>query len=75
MSESKTFESALARLEEIVTELEEGNASLEQAIEMFEEGMQLAGQCAKKLNDAERKLKKLVKTEKGFQLDLLEDTF
>ncbi|MFQ5444561.1 MAG: exodeoxyribonuclease VII small subunit [Nitrospinales bacterium] len=71
MSKKLTFEAALTRLEEIVLILEQGDTPLEQAIEVFDEGMQLAGQCAKQLEDAERKLKKLVKSETGFQLELL----
>jgi exodeoxyribonuclease VII small subunit len=71
MAKKLAFESALTRLEEIVLILEQGDTPLEQAIEVFDEGMQLANQCARQLEDAERKLKKLVKSETGFQLELL----
>ena len=72
MSKKVPFEKALERLEEIVLLLEQGETPLEEAIEIFEEGMHLANQCARQLEDAERKLKKLVKTDGGFQLDLLD---
>lgn len=72
MAEKLKFEPALARLEEIVSLLETGEAPLEEAIKIFEEGIGLAKDCAKQLQAAENKLKKLVKTESGFQLDLLE---
>lgn len=71
MPKKRTFEQALTRLEEIVLILEQGDTPLEEAIEVFDEGMQLANQCARQLDDAERKLKKLVKSESGFQLELL----
>ncbi|MCA9743185.1 MAG: exodeoxyribonuclease VII small subunit [Deferribacteres bacterium] len=71
MAKKRSFEEALVRLEEIVLILEQGDTPLEEAIEVFDEGMQLASQCARQLEDAERKLKKLVKSESGFQLELL----
>ncbi len=72
MAKKTTFESSLERLEEIVQKLESGDIPLDEAIGAFEEGMTLANQCAKHLDDAERKLKKLVRNNQGFQLDLLE---
>ena len=71
MAKKRSFEEALVRLEEIVLILEQGDTPLEEAIEVFDEGMQLASQCARQLEDAERKLKKLVKSESGFQLEWL----
>ncbi len=66
------FEKALSRLEEIVENLEQGKSTLDEAIAAFEEGISLAKQCSEKLDEAEKKVKKLVKTSEGFQLDLLE---
>ena len=71
MAKKRSFEEALVRLEEIVLILEQGDTPLEEAIEVFDEGMQLASQCVRQLEDAERKLKKLVKSESGFQLEWL----
>jgi len=67
MSEKKepTFESALARLEEIVKELETGSAPLDQSLSMFEEGISLVKLCGDKLDSAEQKIKMLVKNEDG----------
>lgn len=67
MSEKKepTFESALARLEEIVKELETGSAPLDQSLSMFEEGIGLVKLCGDKLDSAEQKIKMLVKNEDG----------
>ena len=67
----KTFESAMKRLEEIVEKLEQGDLSLEESLTIFEEGMELSKFCAGKLNDAETKLKSLVKKDDGYQLELV----
>ncbi len=63
-----SFEDAMKRLEEIANILEEGSSSLEESLKLFEEGNKLATFCAEKLNEAEKKLKILTKTEEGFQL-------
>jgi len=44
---------------------------LEETIKKFEDGMELSKFCTDKLNQAEQKLKKLVKTEDGFQLEIM----
>lgn len=67
----KTFEQAIEKLEAIVDELEQGDLPLEETIKKFEEGMELSRFCTDKLNQAEQKLKKLVKTEDGFQLEIM----
>lgn len=54
---TKAFESALERLEEITGQLESGEASLEQSIELYTEGLQLAKDCHQKLDAAEKKIK------------------
>ncbi|MDH3891527.1 MAG: exodeoxyribonuclease VII small subunit [candidate division Zixibacteria bacterium] len=54
---TRDFESALERLEEITEQLESGEASLEQSIELYTEGLQLAKDCHQKLNAAEKKIK------------------
>jgi len=68
---AKTFEQAIEKLEAIVDELEQGDLTLEDTIKKFEEGMELSKFCTDKLNQAEQKLKKLVKTEDGFQFEIL----
>ena len=55
MSELK-FEEALARLEEIVRSLEQGEAVLDVALVLFEEGVKLARFCNEKLDQAEAKI-------------------
>ncbi len=50
------FEGAMARLEEIVSLLERGDAPLEQAITLFEEGAKLLRECTRQLDEAEQKV-------------------
>ncbi len=65
MAAEKKFETALARLEEIVKELESGDVSLEQSLKLFEEGTKLARICNKRLEEAERKIEILLKDKNG----------
>lgn len=65
--DTKTFEGALARLEEIVKLLESGNAPLDELLSLFEEGTGLVRQCTKQLDTAEQKIKLL--TEKDGEIN------
>lgn len=57
--EDMTYEQALNELEEIVTDLESDDHSLEQALAMFERGQALARHCAQLLEEAELKIQEL----------------
>lgn len=59
------FEESLARLEQIVAAMEKGSLPLEEALERYEEGVRLAGFCARTLDAAERKIEILAKGEGG----------
>lgn len=61
----QTFEGQLKRLEEIVETLEKGKVTLDQAVKMYEEGVQISKQCLEKLTKAELKLKQLSKDING----------
>ena len=50
------FEDALNKLETYVRQLEQGDLTLEDSLNIFEEGMELAKFCSKKLDDAEQKI-------------------
>lgn len=52
-----TFEQNFARLQEVVGKLSEGNLSLQEALGAFEEGMALADECARMLDEAELRVK------------------
>ena len=56
----KSFETALARLEQITAELEEGELSLENSLKKFDEGIKLAGFCAEQLAEARAKVELLL---------------
>ncbi|MGH9680877.1 MAG: exodeoxyribonuclease VII small subunit [Candidatus Acidiferrales bacterium] len=59
------FESALSRLETIVGKLESANLSLDDAMKLFEEGVQLSRDCQKYLEEAEGKVEILLKKAGG----------
>lgn len=61
----KKFEAAMARLEEIVSELEKGDVPLDQSLKLFEEGIKLSRICNKRLEEAERKVEILLKDKNG----------
>jgi exodeoxyribonuclease VII small subunit len=56
---SVPFEQALAELERILRDLEDGNTSLEDALTRYERGVGLLRQCYAQLRDAEQKVKLL----------------
>lgn len=56
-----TFEDAMSRLESIVSELEDGDVSLEKSLASFEEGMRLAKVCETKLNEASGRVEKIMR--------------
>src|ERR1700692_3444103 len=59
------FEQSLARLEEIVRKLESANLPLDEAMKLFEEGMQLSRDCQKQLEEAEARVEILMKKAGG----------
>lgn len=63
--EKMSFEESIAKLEEIVKELEDENISLEESMEKFEMGIKLSSNCLKKLNEAEGKIEELTRSEDG----------
>ena len=66
MSErSMNFEASMERLENIVRQLEQGNAPLEESLQLFQEGTALVQSCNKLLDGAEQEIVKLMKTADG----------
>ncbi len=59
------FEDALKKLEKIVTDLEDGSLSLDEALGKYEEGIKLSKLCAKRLELAKKKVEILMKSEDG----------
>jgi exodeoxyribonuclease VII small subunit len=65
------FEKAIEKLEELIDDLESGKLGLDESIKVFEEGVELAKKCHKKLTEAETRVKQLIKNENGeFEIDL-----
>ena len=65
-----SFEQAMIRLEEIVGLLERGDAPLEQAMALFEEGAKLLRECTKQLDEAEQTVVRLRKGTDGLPEEL-----
>lgn len=56
-----SFEESVARLDDIVKHLENGDMPLTESLSMFEEGTKLISACSKMLDEAEQKVVKLKK--------------
>jgi len=63
MKKDMTFEEKLNKLEEIVSELEQGNIDLDDAINKYTEAMKIAKECSKKLDDATKAVNKILNAE------------
>ncbi|HET8542213.1 MAG TPA: exodeoxyribonuclease VII small subunit [Anaeromyxobacter sp.] len=61
----ETYDALVARLERVVGELETGQLTLEQSIERFAEGVRLAKDASRKLDEAERRVEMLVRGADG----------
>ena len=57
----RTFEQAQAELEQIVERLEQGQASLDEALALWERGEQLYAFCREKLDAAEGRVEELAR--------------
>jgi exodeoxyribonuclease VII small subunit len=60
-----SFESAYARLEEILEKMNSGKVSLEESLKLYEEADGLIAWSNKRLVDAEKKIETLVKNREG----------
>lgn len=63
VEQNKTFEEEMEELEAIVERLEDGNVTLEEAINLFQEGMALSKSCHHKLETIEKKIDQLIDAE------------
>ncbi|MBQ0010402.1 MAG: exodeoxyribonuclease VII small subunit [Ruminococcus sp.] len=61
----QTFEEALARLDEIVRQMETGSARLDESLALFEEGVGLVKFCTGELDRAEQNVKIVQQGEHG----------
>ena len=58
-SNSATFEQQFGRLQEVVQRLSDGNLTLQEALSAFEEGMSLADNCSRMLEEAELRVQQV----------------
>jgi exodeoxyribonuclease VII small subunit len=56
----QSFENALARLEQLTEELEDGDLSLDKSLKKFDEGIKLAAFCNNSLTEARAKVELLL---------------
>ncbi|MBI1364122.1 MAG: exodeoxyribonuclease VII small subunit [Proteobacteria bacterium] len=64
-TKSQSFEEAMKTLEGLVTQLEKGDMSLDEALAAFEKGVALHGVCQKKLREAEMRVEKVLAAQDG----------
>ncbi len=62
---AESYDAVVARLERVVGELESGQLDLETSIEKFAEGVRLAQDATRKLDEAERRIEMLVRNADG----------
>mgnify|MGYP000977595938 CR=1 FL=1 len=60
-----SFEQAMKELEDIVRKLEDGELTLEESINLFQNGVKLSNQCSKMLDEVEHKVSILIKDKNG----------
>ena len=59
MTDERTYETAVARLEEIIRRLDSGEAELRETLELIREGRELVAYCAAELEAVTRGLEEL----------------
>ena len=62
---SLTYEEAIARLEQVVKQLETGDIPLDDSLQLFQKGMKLSSICHHKLDEIEKKITQLVEQGNG----------
>jgi len=62
---STNFEAAIAELESLVEEMEQGDISLEESLKKFERGIELTRTCQQALQEAEQKVQMLIEKQQG----------
>ena len=65
MAEKINFEASMARLDEIVNQLEQNDRPLDESIQLFEEGLKLVRACNEKLNEFEAQVKDIMERNGG----------
>jgi exodeoxyribonuclease VII small subunit len=71
--EKLNFEAALAELQHLVDQMEQGQLSLEEALQQFERGITLVRHCQETLKNAEQTVQMLVEKNGGETLVSYQD--
>ena len=72
-AEPESFEAALGELEKRVRVLEAGELPLEEALRLYEQGVELARTCHEHLEAAERRVSQLTRGSSGIEERTLPD--
>ncbi|KZZ54430.1 exodeoxyribonuclease VII small subunit, partial [Oleiphilus sp. HI0123] len=64
---------SLQALEEIVNKMEQGQLSLEQSLDAFEQGVKLSKDCQNTLKSAQQRVSVLTQSDNGFELNALQE--
>jgi exodeoxyribonuclease VII small subunit len=65
LPKSLTFEKALSRLQDIVSELEDPEKGLEESLTLFEEGVALSRFCRGRIDEIEKRVEVVLKETAG----------
>ena len=63
------FEDSLQKLENIVSKMEQGELTLEQSLNAFEQGVKLTRNCQESLKQAEQRVSQLMHNGEQLELD------
>ena len=63
----ENFEELMTKLEEITNQLESDKLNLDESVKLFEDGMKISKKCNEKLEDAEKRITILLKSEEGIK--------
>jgi len=74
MDHARGFEETLAELEKRVRRLESGDVPLEEALQLFEEGVNLARTCHEQLEAAEKRVAALGRGSSGIEERAVNET-
>lgn len=71
--DTERFEDQLAELETIVSKLEDESVGLEEALGLFENGMDLAKKCRSRLEEVEQRVSQLLEGDDETSFETMED--
>lgn len=70
MKENMKFETALAELEKTVAKLEQNDTPLDEALKLYEKGVELIRICNERLDTTEKKISLLKEEKDGFLTEI-----